>query len=80
MNSFKYFKNSECKFFPCHHMCGDFYNCLFCFCPIYKFKCKGNYKLKDGIKDCSNCILPHEETGWDYVVNFLKKHHFERKE
>ena len=28
--------------------------------------------MKDGVKDCSKCNLPHSEKGYDYVIGFLK--------
>jgi len=46
---------------------------MFCFCPLYNYDCKGNFTiLKDGIKDCSNCEVPHKENGHDYIVGFLR--------
>ena len=30
----------------------------------------GNYKyLENGIKDCSNCLVPHSPKGYDYVTS-----------
>ena len=49
-NSYKYFKNKDCKYFPCHKGLDDF-NCLFCYCPLYEMKnCPGNkrYIEKNG--------------------------------
>ena len=40
----------------------DDFNCLFCYCPLYALgeDCKGNFTYTvDGIKDCSNCNIPH---------------------
>ena len=59
-------------------------NCLFCFCPLYKMECGGNFELilgKDGkeIKDCSNCIVPHSEKGYEYVIEKLKTAQTETK-
>jgi Zn-finger protein len=28
----------------------------------------GSFILKNGIKDCSNCITPHAEEGYDYIL------------
>jgi len=70
-NSYKYFCNKDCEYYPCHNF--KRINCIFCYCPIYSFDCGGNYIiLKNGIKDCSKCELPHTEKGYDYVVKFLK--------
>jgi iron complex transport system ATP-binding protein len=51
----------------------DRINCVFCFCPLYEWpECGGNFKmLKNGIKDCSKCTLPHERG--DYVIKKLKE-------
>ena len=27
----------------------------------------GNYKDKSGIKDCSDCLIPHSPKGYDYI-------------
>ena len=70
-NNYSYFCNKECEYFPCHKVNSDYFNCLFCFCPLYFLdKCGGNYVYtKNGIKDCSNCTIPHSEKGYEYVIN-----------
>ena len=75
-NSYRFFENRECKYFPCHKGLDDF-NCLFCYCPLYlKEKCLGNpeYIEKDGkrIKDCTKCTFPHKPENYDVVIQFLK--------
>jgi len=68
---FKRFQHKECEYFPCHDV--KEMNCLFCFCPLYNYDCGGNFTiLKNGVKDCSSCTIPHEEGGYDYIVDFLK--------
>lgn len=71
--SYKFFTNKECEYYPCHNT--DRINCLFCFCPLYNYKyCGGNFVILDnGIKDCSNCNLPHSEKGYDYIIQKLIK-------
>jgi Zn-finger protein len=70
-NSYRYFCNKECEYYPCHKT--ERINCIFCFCPKYNYDCGGNFKiLKNGKKDCSGCNLPHEKDGYDFIVNFLK--------
>ncbi len=47
---------------------------MFCYCPLYAMgdKCGGNYTYTDnGIKDCSNCLIPHSENGYDYIISKL---------
>ena len=70
MNTQSYFENKKCIYFPCHKIEDNYFNCLFCYCPLYMLgdKCGGSYKITDkGIKDCSECILPHSRCGYDYV-------------
>ncbi|MBR3933122.1 MAG: metal-binding protein [Clostridia bacterium] len=70
MNNHSYFQNKDCKFFPCHKSDGKFFNCLFCYCPLYALgeNCGGNFKYTvDGIKDCSMCTIPHSLNGYEYI-------------
>jgi len=65
--SCRFFENRGCEYWPCHRL--ERINCLFCFCPLYTLDCGGNWKLTDGgIKDCSDCLIPHGEGGYDYVI------------
>ncbi|WP_419749917.1 cysteine-rich small domain-containing protein [Terrisporobacter petrolearius] len=70
--NYKFFSHKECEYFPCHKTNDpDNFNCLFCYCPLYalKDKCGGNFKYTDsGIKDCSNCNLPHRRYNYDYII------------
>ena len=65
-NSYRYFENRACKYYPCHEVENDEMNCLFCFCPLYEREhCPGNpeYINSKGrvIKSC------------DIIMQFLKK-------
>ncbi len=76
MNCYKYFENTECEYYPCHKKSGEYFNCMFCFCPLYSMgeKCGGNFTYTDdGIKDCSMCTLVHSKGGYEHVMNTLKK-------
>lgn len=69
--NFKFFRHEKCEYFPCHNVENtEIFNCLFCYCPLYTLgeKCGGNfiYNVK-GIKDCSNCLIPHTEKSFDYI-------------
>ncbi|MDO5563928.1 MAG: cysteine-rich small domain-containing protein [Eubacteriales bacterium] len=71
-NSYKFFQNKDCEYFPCHNMKNeDDFNCLFCYCPLYALgkNCKGNYLYINDIKDCSNCIIPHESKNYEYILS-----------
>lgn len=73
MEKFKFFQHKECEFFPCHKMTNDEnFNCLFCYCPLYALgdKCGGNFiYTEDGTKDCSNCLVPHSNKGYEYIMS-----------
>ena len=76
-NSYRFFENKECQYFPCHKGVTDF-NCLFCYCPLYRLEhCPGNPKYieKDGItiKVCTDCIFPHRSENYDTIIEILKK-------
>lgn len=68
---YSFFQNTGCKYFPCHKtQSPEQFNCMFCYCPLYMLddRCGGNFTYTpSGIKDCSNCLLPHSKGGYDYV-------------
>lgn len=68
-SSYKFYNNKGCHYLPCHKVNNvDEFNCMFCYCPLYFFdECGGNYKDKSGIKDCSDCLIPHSSKGYDYI-------------
>ena len=78
MNSYKYFENHDCKYYPCHEMPeGEGVNCLFCYCPLYGLEnCPGNhsYVEKKGkmIKTCVKCTFPHEEKNFDIITKLIR--------
>lgn len=70
--NYKFFSHKKCEFFPCHKIEGEEFNCLFCYCPLYALgdRCGGNFLYtENGIKDCSNCILPHKKENYDYIIS-----------
>ncbi|HZK58090.1 MAG TPA: cysteine-rich small domain-containing protein [Clostridia bacterium] len=71
--NYKFVQNKKCEFFPCHKINNPGrFNCLFCFCPLYVLgdKCEGNFKYTDkGIKDCSDCTIPHDVGGYEYIMS-----------
>lgn len=79
--SYKFFCNKECEWFPCHSTPNpDEFNCLFCYCPLYPYEdCGGEYVMLDnGWKDCSGCLIPHED--YDYIVSKLVGYHNKQEE
>lgn len=75
MDHYKFYQNSKCEYFPCHDMGNkQNFNCLFCYCPLYALKeqCGGNFKyLENGIKDCSRCLIPHSEKGYEFIMEHM---------
>lgn len=63
-NSAWFFRNTACAHFPCHDTDVAWFNCLFCFCPLYAEECPGTpgYINHGGrrCKDCSGCMYPHQ--------------------
>lgn len=53
--------NRTANISPCHKMQGDFFSCLFCYCPLYALgrSCGG---IKDGTKCCDAKKIA--ERGW----------------
>ncbi|MBO5469628.1 MAG: metal-binding protein [Lachnospiraceae bacterium] len=79
-NSSRYFCNTQCEYFPCHEGANEqAFNCLFCYCPMNPYKnCPGNPQyitLADGtkVKDCSQCLYPHQPEHYDSIMQFLRK-------
>lgn len=76
-NSYRFYENRDCEYFPCHKKDGDF-NCMFCYCPMYRLEnCPGSpaYIEAGGrkIKDCSGCTFPHEPVNYDAIMEILSK-------
>lgn len=76
-NSYRFFANKECSYFPCHEGLEDF-NCMFCYCPLYRMEnCPGNpaYLSVNGksVKECSNCTFPHQPENYEVIIQILGK-------
>lgn len=75
-NSFKFFANRQCCYFPCHlHGDPGNFNCLFCYCPLYPLsECGGEYAISAaGLKDCSACLYPHLPANFENLILKLGK-------
>ena len=70
-NSFAFFQNRDCAFFPCHETeRPDQFNCLFCYCPLYALGrgCGGNFKyLPGGVK------VPHVPENYARITGSYEK-------
>lgn len=78
-NSYKFFQNKDCEYFPCHKFKKtELFNCMFCYCPLYFLNenCTGNFNIiettEGKIKDCTKCIFPHIHNNYDKVLQILK--------
>ncbi|MBQ9902087.1 MAG: cysteine-rich small domain-containing protein [Clostridia bacterium] len=72
LNSYRFFSNTDCEYFPCHKGLQGAFNCLFCYCPLYALgeHCGGNFEyLPSGVKSCMNCAIPHSEKGYEYILS-----------
>lgn len=78
-NSHRFFRNVDCKYFPCHQDCDpERFNCLFCFCPLYPLgkECGGNFRYvgkRGDVKSCEDCALPHDPDFYALVIQKLKE-------
>ncbi len=72
MANYDFFQNKECEYFPCHAGADpEKFSCLFCYCPLYCLgdQCGGNFTyLENGIKDCSNCLVPHRRENYGRIM------------
>lgn len=76
-NSYKYFENRACKYYPCHTEMENI-NCLFCYCPLYsRDSCPGNYKYIEingnRVKDCVDCTFPHKVENYEGIIGILAR-------
>lgn len=76
-NSYRYFENKACKYYPCHKGLTNL-NCMFCYCPFYtRAHCPGSpvYKEKDGrtVKVCTDCTFPHAPENYDRMMQLLRE-------
>ena len=77
-NSYKFFTNHECRYFPCHTgLDGGGFNCLFCYCPLYFLddKCGGHFKYSGAkrVKNCADCNLPHSPEYYETILSKIKE-------
>lgn len=79
-NSYRFYTNKDCMYLPCHKVDDiENFNCLFCYCPLYFIEdCGGNYVDKRGVKDCSNCLIPHRPSGYDYITKKIGEINIEK--
>jgi len=73
---YKFFAHTACEYFPCHETDKpEDFNCIFCYCPLYFYPggCGGNHTTRKGVKDCTNCRIPHGKNGWEHINKKLRE-------
>lgn len=73
-SSYSFTQNRGCEFFPCHIVEDEnSFSCLFCYCPLYLIPdCGGKFSiLRNGMKDCTDCTLPHKKENYGYILSKL---------
>ena len=77
-NSYRFFRNVDCIYFPCHDGCDpEQFNCLFCYCPLYFLgdQCGGDFEYVGELKttkSCAHCSFPHHPDNYEVINNKLK--------
>lgn len=73
--AYSFISHNTCEYFPCHETENKKnFNCLFCYCPLYSLgnECGGNPTYtENGIKNCSNCKLPHVKENYGLIMKKL---------
>ena len=71
-DSYRFFSNRQCRYYPCNEGVGEDFNCLFCYCPLYALgeNCGGNFEyLPNGVKSCMGCTVPHGKDGYERIMS-----------
>ena len=76
-NNYRFFSNTSCEYFPCHELPqGEAFNCLFCYCPLYRLgaSCGGLFTyITTDLKCCAQCHLPHLPEYYDVIIRKLSE-------
>ena len=66
-NSYKYFENRGCKYYPCHRDIQNV-NCMFCYCPLYNFEEYPGVGGMDGLSSgiVSSPVAASKIINWGY--------------
>ena len=77
MAKYDFFQHKDCEYFPCHKNADpETFSCLFCYCPLYALgdQCGGQFCYTEtGIKDCSNCLRPHNRENYEKIQEQMAK-------
>jgi Zn-finger protein len=70
-NSYKFFQNKSCRFYPCHKgIAKREFSCSFCFCPIFPQREVNAVCLVCG--PCEKCTFPHKAKNYKKIIEMLK--------
>lgn len=75
-NSYKFFANRSCKFFPCHKGLYDL-NCIWCYCPIFQYR--ETNAICQVCGPCEQCTFPHRPKNYDKMIKMLKHYQMEEQ-
>ena len=60
---YTWFQNRECEYFPCHKGVRE-----------EASDCRGSFVMRNGVKDCSYCLLPHNGLeSYAYILAKLRE-------
>ena len=73
---FAFYTNKECEYYPCHPVPeGTEFNCpVLALSPLYVGRKWGNFTyLESGVKDCSECLVPHRRENYGFIADSFQK-------
>ena len=69
----------KCKYFPCHNLDKEIFDCRTCYCPFYEICNKkqnaafGGYLLKNAVWACENCTYIHRKDAVEKIINLREQ-------
>lgn len=70
---------SDCKYYKCHNLPDEQFDCSLCYCPFYdictktkKYELFGGYILSNKLLACEKCVYFHTKSNVN-VYNKLKE-------
>ena len=69
----------KCKYYPCHELKHELFDCRTCYCPIYSVCSKykniifGGYYLKDTVWACEKCSFIHKKDVVEKIIQLQKE-------
>ena len=69
----------KCKYFPCHELAYEEFDCRTCYCPLYEVCSKkqnsifGGYILKGKVWACEKCSFIHKKEIVEELIELENK-------